>query len=54
MDTVHTKETPVCCQGYPILSIVFLHVFVADILALKVKKNDQILGIKPSKYSSEF
>lgn len=40
-------------QGYPISAILYL--FVADILALKVKKNNnQILGIKPNNYSSEF
>lgn len=39
-------------QGCPISAILYL--FVADVLALKVKNNDQILGIKPSNYSKEF
>ena len=39
-------------QGCPISAILCL--FVADILALKIKNNDQILGIKTSNFSKEY
>lgn len=39
-------------QGCPISAILYL--FVADILALKIKNNDQIIGIKTSNFSKEY
>ena len=36
----------------PISAILYL--FVADILALKIKTNDQIIGIKTSNFSKEY